>query len=1086
MKKTLKLIFILFFSIIFIVTISFVVWASNGFFANYWLISKFENTLENSLGGSEVSIGDIQFEFFKSNSLVSATLFKIVLEDAEAKKLAYLNELEATFGYENLFQLDLNPSSLLVSNSTLVVTKNLEGDFSFEMKEAEKNLQGIRYNEVMDVIGLIDEIFDQKQLSRLSLFSARNTNIAFVDQKSGKTWWLNQGEFKLENIDQKLSAQFSANLLYGDDTTARAMLKLVKNEGEEVKLSVAVENIAVDQLSEQFPEFGFLSNLNLPISLSLSAVVSNNGEFEVIQGVLEAGEGSILFGPQKEKFFINTAKFYFEYYIGSEVLKVKQATFDTEYGTTVGSGNILIDSKSLNEGTSLVGQFEFIDTNLYVPKYFTKNLKINNILTDLKLDLKKKTLRIGQLIASNKNFDISSTGDLRFTDQGINGKLNFHLSDVETRQFAEMWPLVEGAKTKAWALRNINSGYLKNVTGEVSINQEENNNFYATFVFDETSLNLPEKISPVIKASGNGELGKNFFHINFEKGHIFSEPVSLMDVSGSSIRLLTGENENPLMNIRLNTVASVPSTLEILKDLPKDYRILESAIPKRIQGMFFAETDILFQLEKKLSETEIIFSTNAKIKSISADDIFGNMDLRAEKLSFFANNKEVVISGELDLDGNPVTGKWSKNFQKNVSTKSIAQGKFLLNKSLLSSLNINLSPVIISDEALADVSIQFLDGTSPSFMVKSDLSGLNLNLTSLDWIKKSNDKGELIIKGVLDQVPTITELSFSSSDLKINGKIGFRDYEELDSLVFTSVKFKELFDVSLEISKNERNTLEVKVLDGEVDLRGFNFYSDNNVNLDKVPELIQLESIVLSDSIVLTDLKAQFLKDNKTTGTFQSRINNGPAIKGSIVVGENGISLNINSDDAGAVLKSIGIFDNARKGDLDVILIPEAGDGVYNGELTVRNTRIVNAPALAELLSAVSVIGLLEQMDGQGLAFSESKANFSILSDKILIHDSSAIGASMGLTMQGEINPLTEEIDAIGVVTPFYAVNGIFEQTGLFAGLLGKKAGEGVFGFNYQMQGKGDKLKIDVNPLSILTPGVFRDLFNSPMPERTQ
>jgi len=81
---------------------------------------------------------------------------------------------------------------------------------------------------------------------------------------------------------------------------------------------------------------------------------------------------------------------------------------------------------------------------------------------------------------------------------------------------------------------------------------------------------------------------------------------------------------------------------------------------------------------------------------------------------------------------------------------------------------------------------------------------------------------------------------------------------------------------------------------------------------------------------------------------------------------------------------------------------------------------------------------------------------------------------------------LTEEIDAIGVVTPFYAVNGIFEQTGLFAGLLGKKAGEGVFGFNYQMQGKGDKLKIDVNPLSILTPGVFRDLFNSPMPERTQ
>ena len=185
-------------------------------------------------------------------------------------------------------------------------------------------------------------------------------------------------------------------------------------------------------------------------------------------------------------------------------------------------------------------------------------------------------------------------------------------------------------------------------------------------------------------------------------------------------------------------------------------------------------------------------------------------------------------------------------------------------------------------------------------------------------------------------------------------------------------------------------------------------------------------------------------------------------------------------------MSSLRIFDNARKGELNVTLVPAVGEGIYSGELKVKNTRVVNAPVLAELLSAVSVIGLLEQMDGQGLAFSESKANFTILSDRILIHESSAVGASMGLTMQGDINPISEEIDAIGVITPFYAVNGLFEQTGLFAGLLGNKSGEGVFGFNYKVYGFGNDLKIEVNPLSILTPGVFRELFNSPMPERLE
>jgi hypothetical protein len=141
---------------------------------------------------------------------------------------------------------------------------------------------------------------------------------------------------------------------------------------------------------------------------------------------------------------------------------------------------------------------------------------------------------------------------------------------------------------------------------------------------------------------------------------------------------------------------------------------------------------------------------------------------------------------------------------------------------------------------------------------------------------------------------------------------------------------------------------------------------------------------------------------------------------------------------------------------------------------------------LAELLSAVSVIGLLEQMDGQGLAFTESKANFSFGPDVIEIRDSSAIGASMGLTMMGYFYPNTGAIEVNGVITPLYAVNGIFEQTGLFAGLLGKKKGEGVFGFNYELKSNNNMLLIDVNPLSILTPGVFRELFNSTMPERLE
>ncbi len=44
------------------------------------------------------------------------------------------------------------------------------------------------------------------------------------------------------------------------------------------------------------------------------------------------------------------------------------------------------------------------------------------------------------------------------------------------------------------------------------------------------------------------------------------------------------------------------------------------------------------------------------------------------------------------------------------------------------------------------------------------------------------------------------------------------------------------------------------------------------------------------------------------------------------------------------------------------------------------------------------------------------------------------------------------------------------------------RAGEGLFGFNYKLRGTAGEPKVSVNPLSILTPGMFRDLFRSAPP----
>ena len=86
-------------------------------------------------------------------------------------------------------------------------------------------------------------------------------------------------------------------------------------------------------------------------------------------------------------------------------------------------------------------------------------------------------------------------------------------------------------------------------------------------------------------------------------------------------------------------------------------------------------------------------------------------------MTFFANNKEASISGDLDFDGNLITGKWNKSFEKDADNIGYAKGSLKLGRSLLSSLGMDVSQIMASNEALANFSIQFVEGSAPIYLI---------------------------------------------------------------------------------------------------------------------------------------------------------------------------------------------------------------------------------------------------------------------------------------------------------------------------------------------------------------------------------
>ena len=84
----------------------------------------------------------------------------------------------------------------------------------------------------------------------------------------------------------------------------------------------------------------------------------------------------------------------------------------------------------------------------------------------------------------------------------------------------------------------------------------------------------------------------------------------------------------------------------------------------------------------------------------------------------------------------------------------------------------------------------------------------------------------------------------------------------------------------------------------------------------------------------------------------------------------------------------------------------------------------------------------------------------------------------MGLTAEGDINLNSEVVDFDGVIVPSYTVNSILGDIPLLGDIVVGKKGEGIFALNYTVKGPYSATQVVVNPLSALTPGFLRRVFD--------
>ena len=170
----------------------------------------------------------------------------------------------------------------------------------------------------------------------------------------------------------------------------------------------------------------------------------------------------------------------------------------------------------------------------------------------------------------------------------------------------------------------------------------------------------------------------------------------------------------------------------------------------------------------------------------------------------------------------------------------------------------------------------------------------------------------------------------------------------------------------------------------------------------------------------------------------------------------------------------------------------QRAEAAYDGELKIDHFKVTNQPFLARLLAAGSFAGLGDLLQGEGVSFSHLEQHFQGRGDMLTLTDGTASGPSIGLTLQGQVNRDADAVDLNGTVVPLYGLNGMLSDFPVLGELLTSRKGEGIFGMTYGISGHVDELKVAVNPISTLAPGILRRIFEmgpapqvaAPLPQR--
>ena len=962
----------------------------------------------------------------------------VVLRAESLRAFDRNNQLVATFpdlsvglSLRALFYGQLAPSTITVYRPSLTVIRDAAGLFSFAPKPPSESAapdaasaEPVVGTDVLvrDLLGaLSDPSGGSGKLGFLRRFKIDNADVIYDDRKNGVTFWAPMVDLELNRGSGGIFGHAQLKIELNEKVTEiRADLSWPKNSDDMTVIS-NFDNIDFTSMVELVPELHDLAFLRLPIGGQLRLTGNPAQGVTSVRVTANGGKGMIV-RPD----------------LWPDPMSIDKLELDVQYDP---SGNIQLHKFSAASGdmTAIIS---------------------------------------GQVLNQSGEYAIS--GDAQITQLSV-------------KDLGKYWPQNAAVNARDWVVPNIQDGLVTEASAKIAARAKNADLSDLAVEKIDGSIRVTgatvDYFNPLPKATGVD--GNATFNADQLTIHTNGGAVNGLVLGKGDIVIDGLSASDQAISIKMETAGKLTKALEIADHKPLELPSRRDIKPSNVRGDFAADLSFRFPLVKELKLEQLDIAINGDMKNAYMNNALWGFPLSRGDMKIKLTQSDMEVSGDAYVAGLPAAVMWQEDFR---STPKNSRSRYVVHADFPSiGVDILDLPKPLPWDGMADVNLDYSidDKSMRRLSIKSDLQNASIAIPEINFWKEPGAPMAGVVEMVLngDQLQRISNLGLKSKDVVISGDADFEPGNILSRLNLPTVNTGNN-DMRLSMQKTKDKNYAVTIAGKSFDAAHLNHKrkdtkpADTNYAVDvRVGELSLGGLSALQNADARLVLRGGDFESLRASAKVRDSAGQNTASPLDITITPTpaGRKLSIKSDDAGAALRALDVYDTMLGGQLAV-------DGDYDdgkkskplaGTIAIYNFRLKQAPILAQMLNLSSLSGIVDNLSGQGIGFDKMMTNFELTDGILKIKDARISGSSIGLKSSGTVDLNNLYYDLDGILIPANGINKILSNIPLIGTILTAGGEQPLLAFNYRIKGPLAAPQVMVNPLSALTPGILREVFDN-------